>query len=46
MAPDSGKGSADDDELDDYMSMIIAEPTLPVKETSIQRAARKKREVG
>jgi hypothetical protein len=30
---------------DDYMSMVIAEPTRPDKETSIQRAARKKKEV-
>lgn len=34
------------DEEDDYMNMVIAEPTDIVNETSIQRAARKKKEVG
>jgi hypothetical protein len=37
-------GSSDDE--DDYMNMVIAEPVETVKETSIQRAARKKKEVG
>ncbi|KAF2397607.1 hypothetical protein EJ06DRAFT_551086 [Trichodelitschia bisporula] len=32
------------DEEDDYMTMAIAEPSKPVKETSIQRTARLKRE--
>jgi hypothetical protein len=36
---------ASDDE-DDYMNMVIAEPVEAIKETSIQRAARKKKEVG
>lgn len=38
-------GSADAGE-DDYMSMVISEPTTHGKETSIQRRARKRREVG
>jgi hypothetical protein len=37
-------GPSDDE--DDYMNMVIAEPVEAVKETSIQRAARKKKEVG
>jgi hypothetical protein len=37
-------GPSDDD--DDYMNMVIAEPVEAIKETSIQRAARKKKEVG
>lgn len=37
--------SPSDDE-DDYMKMVIAEPVEAIKETSIQRAARKKKEVG
>jgi hypothetical protein len=36
----------EEDEEDDYMSMFIAEPVQAAKESSIQRAARKKREVG
>ncbi|KAF2806593.1 G-patch-domain-containing protein [Mytilinidion resinicola] len=35
---------ADSDDEDDYMSMAIAEPAQALKETSIQRVARKKRE--
>jgi hypothetical protein len=46
MAPPTGKGASGDEEDDDYMSMFIAEPTRPDKETSIQRVARKKKEVG
>jgi hypothetical protein len=34
------------DEEDDYLSMVIAEPTSRAKESSIQRAARLKKEVG
>lgn len=34
------------DEEDDYMNMVIAEPAEIIKESSIQRAARKKKEVG
>lgn len=34
------------EEEDDYMNMVIAEPTQIIQETSIQRAARKKKEVG
>ena len=34
------------EDVDDYMSMVIMEPTKPEKETSIQRQARKRREVG
>ena len=35
-----------DEEEDDYMSMVIQEPDKPkMKETSIQRRARKEREV-
>jgi hypothetical protein len=34
------------DDEDDYMNMVIAEPVEAIKETSIQRAARKKKEVG
>ncbi|KAL2065097.1 hypothetical protein VTL71DRAFT_4237 [Oculimacula yallundae] len=34
----------EEDEEDDYMNMIIAEPTVPQKETSIQRRQRQKRE--
>lgn len=37
-------GTSDDE--DDYMNMVIAEPVEAIKETSIQRAARKKKEVG
>lgn len=37
-------GPSDDE--DDYMNMVIAEPAEVIKETSIQRAARKKKEVG
>jgi hypothetical protein len=39
-------GTSDENDEDDYMSMVIAEPVEAVKETSIQRAARKKKEVG
>ncbi|KAE9981702.1 hypothetical protein BLS_007099 [Venturia inaequalis] len=35
-------GSSEDE--DDYMNMVIAEPTQIIQETSIQRAARKKKE--
>jgi hypothetical protein len=41
---DAMGGDSDGDE-DDYMSMVISESKQTVKETSIQRAARKKREV-
>lgn len=41
----ASSGSADGGE-DDYMSMVISEPTTHEKETSIQRRARKQREVG
>ncbi|KAH7364581.1 hypothetical protein BKA65DRAFT_522989 [Rhexocercosporidium sp. MPI-PUGE-AT-0058] len=34
----------EEDEEDDYMNMVIAEPTVPQKETSIQRRQRQKRE--
>lgn len=34
-----------DAEEEDYMSMAIPEPVQPMKETSIQRRARKEREV-
>lgn len=34
------------EDVDDYMSMVIVEPTKPEKETSIQRQARKRREAG
>ncbi|KAK0118777.1 hypothetical protein ONS95_007659 [Cadophora gregata] len=34
----------DEDEEDDYMNMVIAEPTVLQKETSIQRRQRQKRE--
>jgi hypothetical protein len=44
MASPAGKGTSDDEE-DDYMSMVIAEPTRPDKESSIQRVARRKKEV-
>lgn len=38
-------GQVEDDE-DDYMSMVIEEPQSKRVENSIQRAARRKREVG
>lgn len=34
-----------EEEEDDYMSMVIADSAKPQKETSIQRRARKQREV-
>lgn len=34
----------EEDEEEDYMNMVIAEPTVPQKETSIQRRQRQKRE--
>lgn len=34
------------DEEDDYMSMVIEDPQGKIKESSIQRAARLKKEVG
>ncbi|KAG4433552.1 hypothetical protein IFR05_010977 [Cadophora sp. M221] len=34
----------EEDEEDDYMNMVIAEPTVPQKETSMQRRQRQKRE--
>ncbi|CZT48012.1 related to G-patch domain protein [Rhynchosporium secalis] len=44
-SPDSAPSQApEEDEEDDYMNMIIAEPTVPVKETSMQRRQRQKRE--
>ncbi|PVH88604.1 hypothetical protein DL98DRAFT_509302 [Cadophora sp. DSE1049] len=34
----------EEEEEEDYMNMVIAEPTIPQKETSIQRRQRQKRE--
>lgn len=34
-----------EDEEDDYMTMVIEDPAAKAKETSIQRRARKQREV-
>ena len=34
-----------EEEEEDYMSMVFAEPSTSTKETTLQRRARKKREV-
>jgi hypothetical protein len=37
--------NSNDDEEEDYMSMTFDEPSQPIKETSLQRRLRLKREV-
>jgi hypothetical protein len=46
MALDGGPRPVQEENEDDYMSMVIEDPQSNRKENSIQRAARKKREVG
>ena len=41
---DTSNQPPEEDEEEDYMNMVIAEPTVPQKETSIQRRQRQKRE--
>merc|ERR1712098_49536 len=44
MQDNTSNQPPEEDEEEDYMNMVIAEPTVPQKETSIQRRQRQKRE--
>lgn len=43
---EKGDGDGAGEEEDEYLSMVIEEPKAQIKETSIQRRARKQREAG